>query len=285
MHLTGIKPLDRQIIESVYQMADKLKREPQKWCNLLEGKTFVLFFPESSLRTRVTFEKGIACLGGKTILFPPSTLDKKEAMKDVLGYLENWIDAVIVRHASQEKIEAMAAESKIPIINAMSSSCHPCEILSDLFALRELSPNYLQFTYAFIGENANILKSWVEAAEVLGFRLNHVFFEEERVKADDATYHFTTDIESVLSETDVFLTDPIPEADRTAAYYDQYQLKMLHLNKGKPSAFVNPCPPFYRDAEIEAAVIDSKHFVGYGFKENLIYVQQALILKCLGIEI
>jgi len=285
MHITQLSTLTPHSIESIFNMADTLKKEPQRWTKLLDGRHFVLFFPETSLRTRVTFEKGITQLGGKISLFPPSTLDKKEALSDVIGYLENWVDGVIVRHSSQDKIEELAKLSNIPVINTMSATCHPCEILSDLYSFRALTPNYLELTYTFIGENANILKTWVDAAHVLGFRLNHIFTSDQRVKADDATYRFSEDLESVLYETDVFLTDPVPADLQNEDYFAHYQLKMSHLIQCKKQVLVNPCPPFYRGQEIEAEVIDSSHFVGYGFKQNLLYVQQAIILKCLGIEL
>lgn len=285
MHITNLESLNPQIIESIFSTADTLKKEPSKWTHLLEGRHFVLFFPETSLRTRVTFEKGITQLGGKISLFPPNTLDKKEALSDVMGYLENWVDAVIVRHSSQSKIEDMAAQSNMPVINAMSADCHPCEILTDLYGFRARKSNYLDLTYTFIGEHANILQSWVEAAHVLGFQLNHVFTSDQRVKADDATYRFSQDLEPVLTSTDVFLTDPIPADLQNEDYFSKYQLKMSHLRQCQKEVLVNPCPPFYRGQEIESEVIDSSYFVGYGFKKDLLYVQQAIILTCLGIEI
>lgn len=105
-------------------MADKLKADNGE-CDWLKGKAIVLFFPESSIRTRVSFEKGIKMLGGDTILFPPEALDKKEDIKDVIGYLENWADMVIVRHKDLSLIEYMAEHSHIPIINVTDPmNCH-----------------------------------------------------------------------------------------------------------------------------------------------------------------
>ncbi|MBQ2407554.1 MAG: hypothetical protein II312_12985 [Lachnospiraceae bacterium] len=77
-------------------------------------------------------------LGGKTILFPPEALDKKEKLGDVIGYLENWVDAIVVRHSDIEVVKSMAKHAKIPVINAMTSENHPCEIITDLYALSKL---------------------------------------------------------------------------------------------------------------------------------------------------
>lgn len=96
-HFIHLNDFSKQEIFQIFELADKLKADNGE-CDWLKGKTIVLFFPESSIRTRVSFEKGIKMLGGDTILFPPEALDKKEDIKDVIGYLENWADMLIVRH-------------------------------------------------------------------------------------------------------------------------------------------------------------------------------------------
>ena len=90
--------LTKDDIFSIFCIADRL--EKGEFRNFLSGKTVVMFFPESSIRTRVTFEKGVYLLGGQTILFPPGTLDKKEALVDVSGYLGNWADEQIYIHSN-----------------------------------------------------------------------------------------------------------------------------------------------------------------------------------------
>lgn len=96
-HFIHLNDFSKQEIFQIFELEDKLKADNGE-CDWLKGKAIVLFFPESSIRTRVSFENGIKMLGGDTILFPPEALDKKEDIKDVIGYLENWADMVIVRH-------------------------------------------------------------------------------------------------------------------------------------------------------------------------------------------
>ena len=93
-------------IYEIFNITDEVERE--KYKDILKGKSVVLFFPNSSIRTRVTFEKGIYLLGGQPILFPVETLDKKEDLKDVCGYLNNWADMVVVRHKDINIIEKMS---------------------------------------------------------------------------------------------------------------------------------------------------------------------------------
>ena len=98
-HFIHLNDFSKQEIFQVFELADKLKADNGE-CDWLKGKAIVLFFPESSIRTRVSFENGIKMLGGDTILFPPEALDKKEDIKDVIGYLKNWADMVMFSGAA-----------------------------------------------------------------------------------------------------------------------------------------------------------------------------------------
>ncbi|WDV44612.1 peptide transporter [Clostridiaceae bacterium M8S5] len=281
MNFLSIDSLNIKNIHEIFSIADYLKNNNEK---LLLGKTFVLFFPESSVRTRLSFEKGIKDLGGECVLFPPTTLDKKEELIDVIKYIENWADGVIVRYSDYDKVCKLASNSAIPVINAMTSYNHPCEILSDTYSISKIREDYESLVYTFVGENANISNSWRIAAEVMNFKINHVGLIGNRIIEDNKNYSFHTELEDVLKMSDVILTDPLPKELRNRGYTDKYQITLERMKKCKPNAILNPCPPFYRGEEVSKDVIDSVYFVGYEFKKNLLYVQQAIILYCLGIR-
>ncbi|KAB3529419.1 ornithine carbamoyltransferase [Alkaliphilus serpentinus] len=282
MHLLKILDLTEKQVLEIFDLADTLKSKGM--VNKLQGKTGVLFFPESSIRTRITFEKGITDLGGHSIIFPPPTLDKREKLEDVIKYIENWADFVIVRHSDFNKLDELAKYSSIPIINAMTSENHPCEILSDLYSLRTIRKDYRQLTYTFVGEAGNISKSWVNAAKVLDLKLNHVCTQGNEIKDNDSNYSFTTELEEVLPKSDILLTDPLSSEMKTKEYIEKYQITLERMQKTQKNSLLNPCPPFYRGEEVSEDAINSDYFVGYGFKENLVYLQQAVILYCLGIS-
>ena len=275
MNFIRVTDMTVQDIKRIFTVADSLRTGGS--ITSLSGRTAVMFFPESSIRTRITFEKGLHCMGITPILFPSSALDKREDIADVTGYIENWADLLIIRHPSIEKIESISKCSQIPVINAMTSQNHPCEILSDIYSIRDRKADFDKLVYTFVGENSNILHSWIEASEILGFRLNHVSLPEN--EADDAgkNYSFFTDISDVISETDVLLTDPLTEKYRNEEYYSKYQITLKILQKGKNDLLFNPCPPFYRGEEVSNDAIGSTCFVGYSFKKNLLYVQQAIM--------
>ena len=134
-------------ITDIFNIADEVGQG--KYKDILKGKSVVLFFPNSSIRTRVTFEKGIYLLGGQPILFPTETLDKKEDLKDVCGYLNNWADMVVVRHKDIKVIEKMSQYLSVPVINAMTDINHPCEVLADMYALSKIRKNFVDRSWKF----------------------------------------------------------------------------------------------------------------------------------------
>ncbi len=276
-HFLHLNDFSKQEIIQIFELADKLKADKGE-CDWLKGKMIVLFFPESSIRTRVSFEKGIKMLGGDTILFPPEALDKKEDIKDVIGYLENWADMVIVRHKDLSLIEYMAKHSKIPIINAMTAVNHPCEILADLYSLSKRYKDYTEKEVLFMGAKGNIGNTWKEAAELVGFNFTQCCPRGYEIDGASVCY----EIDKAVVGKDIICTDSIPSAAKDD--FEGYQITLDRLRYVNADACLNPCPPFFRGQEVSADAIDSKYFVGYEFKKSLIEVQQAIICYLLGYE-
>ena len=260
-------------IIDIFNIADEVDMGNYK--DILKGKSVVLFFPNSSIRTRVTFEKGIHLLGGHSILFPTETLDKKEDLKDVCGYLNNWADMVIIRHKDINVIDKMSQYLSVPIINAMTNINHPCEVLTDMYALSKIRKNFVNDKFLFCGSNGNIGLAWKEAATVMDFSLEQCCgngYEIEGLVSYDNIY------EAIVGK-DIVCTDSLP-----AAILNDFKECMVTLDamkKANKGAVLNPCPPFYRGEEVSADVIDSDYFVGYKFKRHLLNVQQAIMVYCL----
>ncbi len=272
-HYLRITDCSKEDIMGIFRMADELKQG--NYTDILKGKTFIVFFPDSSIRTRITFEKGIRQLGGEVILFPSTALDKREERKDVAGYLNNWADCIIIRHQDLKLLEELAEYSRVPVINAMTASNHPCEILSDLYALSKREKDITELKYTFVGTAGNIANSWVEAAKVLELDLRQCCPSGYEIQGIPAFY----DINEIIKNTDVVLTDPVPNHCLEA--FKPYQITESLLKSAGRGIVLNPCPPFTRGEEVSADVIDSSYFAGYSFKKDLLYVQQALILYCM----
>lgn len=270
LRLTDLTPRD---VSDIFAIADELAADGRR--DALRGKTAVMFFPASSLRTRVTFEKGVYLLGGQPVLFAPETLDKKEDIRDVCGYLNNWADLLIVRHKNLRLLERMAELSSVPVINAMTDENHPCEILTDLYALSGRRKDFTRDRFLFCGRNGNIGRGWKEASDVLGFELEQCCGEGHELEG--VTVH--RDIDRAVAGKDIVCTDSLP-ADILGDFAG-CQVTKAAMDKANPGALLNPCPPFFRGEEVSADAIESDYFVGYEFKKHLLEVQQAIMLWCL----
>lgn len=260
-------------LKDIFEIANEISKG--KYKDVFKGKTIVMFFPNTSIRTRVTFEKGVFLLGGQTILFPTETLDKKEDLHDVFGYLNNWADLVVVRHKDIDVVEKIAKYSKVPVINAMTDINHPCEMLSDIYALSKIRNNLKDDKFLFCGMNGNIGYAWKEISEVIGFDLEQccgVGYEIDGIKA-----HY--DIENAIIGKDVICTDSLPSS--VLKDFKKCQVTKQIMEKANIGAVLNPCPPFYRGEEVSKDVIASEYFVGYEFKKHLLAIQQAIMIYCL----
>ncbi len=214
-------------------------------------------------------------------MFPSAALDKREELQDVIGYIENWADLVVIRHHDQNVVNTIAQYAHKHVINAMTACNHPCEILSDLYSIRKRRNNFDALNYTFIGPKGNILQSWANAAKVMDLKFVHIAPEGERIEPDSRNYRFENTMEKILPETDVLLTDSLPDTYKTDDYITRFQITGKRLDLLPEGAMVNPCPPFYRGEEICPDLPESGKFVGYGFKRNLLEVQQAIISYCL----
>ncbi len=236
----------------------------------------VLFFPATSLRTRVTFERGAHLMGLQPVLFPPETLDKPEAPGDVVGYLANWADVVVVRHRDVAVLDRLADAGTLPVVNAMTDANHPCEVLADVYALAQ-ARDVRSLRFVFVGADGNIARAWAEAATVLGLDLVQCC---PAALATPGT-PWTDDLDAAIRDADVVLTDG---AGPNAVALAPYQVTADLMSRARPGAVLAPCPPFTRGAEVSAdAVAPGGPFAGYGFKRALLPVQQGVLAACLGL--
>lgn len=272
-NLIRLTDLQESDVYEIFHIADEIGMG--KYDGFLNGKSVILFFPAASIRTRVTFEKGIYLLGGQSIRFPSDTLDKKEELRDVVGYLNNWADMVIIRHKDIRLLEEAVEYAKVPVINAMTDSNHPCEILADLYSLSKIRENFTCDKYLFCGKNGNIGLAWREASKVMGLELSQCCgagYEMDDVEV----YH---DIDTAVKGKDIICTDSLS----TEELYDfrDCQVTRKVMDMANKNAVLNPCPPFYRGEEVSDDAIQSEYFVGYAFKKNLLVIQQAVMVWCM----
>lgn len=289
-HLTGLRELDRNEIIGLLDFADELKGKYKKGIDYkpLLGRTVVTSFPSSSLRTRISFETGIFQLGAQSLNMVID-FEGKEPVCDKVGYLNCWIDYLVIRHPDQKLIEAVSSLADFSVINAMSKRCHPCEILGDLQSIREMKGDLSSLKFVFIGEGANISNTWFDAASKLNLNLtqvcpigyevdNEIFkYAKERSKGE---IKITCSMEEGLKDADIILTDGWPVKEEDGEEFNKflpYQLTLDNIRLAQRDCIVNPCPPFTRGHEVTDEVIRSEYFIGYRAKENLLHIQKAVL--------
>lgn len=273
-HLIRLSDYTKEDVEGIFHIADEISQG--KYKDFLKGKTIIMFFPESSIRTRVTFEKGIYLLGGQSILFSPSVLDKKEEIKDVIGYLNNWADSIIIRYKDISMIEYMANYSYVPLINAMTDVNHPCEMLADIYSLSKIRSDFIKDRFLFVGSSGNIGLAWKEASELMGFSFEQCCPDGYAIKG----IKNISNIEEALKGKDIICTDSL--SDDIIDDFSNYQITVDRMQFANKNAILNPCPPFFRGEEVSKEVIESSFFAGYNFKKYLLEIQQAIIIYCMS---
>lgn len=283
LNLIRLEELTKEDLDNIFKIVDDIK--DGKEFNILGGKNAILFFPESSIRTRITFELAIKELGGNVINFPPESLDKKERICDVVGYINNWIDLAIIRHPNISLIEEFANNSNSPVINAMTKENHPCEIITDLYTIKNRYKELNNLKFSFIGIKGNICNSWFAISKTLNLNITQIcpseYKVDEKYFLDNQNVKHSDSLEAI-EESDIVLTDSLPNDKEIQEKMKKYQITLEVMKKTKENSILNPCPPFNIGEEVTEDVIYSKYFVGYEFKKNLLTVQKAIIVYCLS---
>jgi len=175
--LVSTRDLGPNGVRAVLHLARVMKSRPGDFSKALAGKQTVMFFEKPSLRTRLTFECGIAGLGGQSSFVDQTQtrLDARESLSDVAHNLERWFDAIILRTFAQATVEVMAEHASIPVINALSDLEHPCQALADYFTLEEHFRGIEGIVLAYVGDGNNVAHSLLLTAACLGasIRLAH----------------------------------------------------------------------------------------------------------------
>lgn len=262
----------------------------------LKDKTIALLFEKASTRTRVSFEVGILELGGHAIYLSSkdTQLSRGEPLKDMARVLSRYVHGIVVRTFSQKNVEELARFSSVPVINGLSDSFHPCQILSDLFTMRELGKDLSVAKIAFVGDGNNVANSWIEAAILLDLSLsvatppNHMpdqsLLEEARKKRG---FLFTTDPREAVKDADVINTDVWismgeEEMEEKKKAFQGYSVTRDLLAYAKSDAIVMHCLPAKRGEEIEESVLEAFGEVIFTQSENRLHVQKALLEWLLG---
>ena len=289
--------LTREEVSEIFKLSRKLKEEPLG--EQLKGKVFALLFEKPSTRTRMSFEAGIAHLGGSPIYVDASTtqLARGETVEDTARTLERYVDMVIARVYSHETLVKLAINMKRPVINALSDLEHPCQALADYFTIWEKFGKVEGIKLAYVGDGNNVCHSLLLMGAALGVDLriaspskympNRAIVEmaEERL---GRRILLTEDPEEAVRDADVVYTDVFvsmgserEREDRLRAFIPKYQVNGELMGLASESAVFMHCLPAKRGQEVVDEVMDGPKSIVFDQAENRMHTQKALILKLL----
>jgi ornithine carbamoyltransferase len=299
--LTGMEWSSAQVRE-LFHLAAEVKAHPDQHRSALAGRSFALIFEKPSLRTRVTFEVGIASLGGTSIFLDHTAnhLGDREPIADVAKCLERWVHGIVARVFTQESLDQLAAHARIPVINALSDRFHPCQALADFFTLEERFGNLRGLKFAYIGDGNNMCHSLLSIAARVGAHVRIAtpagYEPDAAIVADSkrASRETRGKIEILRSPeeavagaqavyTDVWASmGQEQEAAAREAAFAGYQVNEALLSRAASDAVFMHCLPAHRGLEVTDGVMDSKRSIVFHQAENRLHVQKAILLTLLN---
>jgi ornithine carbamoyltransferase len=257
----------------------------------LIDRTLVMIFEKASTRTRVSFEAGMYQLGGTVVNLTTegSQLGRAEPIEDSAKVISRMVDLVMIRTFEQTKIERFAEHSRVPVINGLTNEFHPCQILADIFTYIEHRGSIKGKTVAWVGDGNNMANTWLQASEILGFKVHlstpggyEVDQSIAGIRSADSYTVFKDPMQACagadLVTTDVW-TSMGYEAENEArkqAFAD-WCVDSDMMAAAKPDALFMHCLPAHRGEEVEADVIDGPQSVVWDEAENRMHVQKALM--------
>lgn len=292
-HFLQFRDLSTSEIQYVLDRArlikDKFKRyEPHL---TLHDRNLAMVFEKASTRTRVSFEAGMYQLGGSVIHLTTgdSQLGRSEPIEDTARVVSRMVDLIMIRTFEQTRIERFASHSRVPVINGLTNEFHPCQILADIFTFIEHRGPIQGKTVAWIGDGNNMAYTWLQAAEMLGFRL-HVSapdgyqLDPQRIGQPPANVlqEFADPMEACrgahLVTTDVWTSMgyEAENEERRKAFAD-WRVDNDMMAVADPQALFMHCLPAHRGEEVTGDVIDGPQSVVWEEAENRLHVQKALM--------
>jgi ornithine carbamoyltransferase len=286
-------------LKTALDLADELKelrklREPHE---LLPGRSLGMIFQKPSTRTRVSFEVGIAELGGYGLYLSANDLQlgRGETIKDTANVLDRYLDAIMIRTFAQEDVEQLAEHADVPVINGLTDYAHPCQALADLMTIRERLGRLSGARLAYLGDGNNVCVSLMVGAARFGMRFvaatpdgyepdqNAVTAARRAAVQMGGTVELTDDPGEAAREADVLYTDvwtsmgQEKESDRRRKDLAGYQIDDELLSHASPDAIVLHCLPAHYGEEITEEVLYGPHSAVWDQAENRLHAQKALL--------
>jgi ornithine carbamoyltransferase len=289
-------------LRELIDLAIEVKASPRRYSQALQGRSVALLFEKPSLRTRVTFELAVKQLGGNSIYqdHRDGRIGEREPAKDMARNLDRWVQAIVARTFSQKTLEDLARWSAVPVINALSDTFHPCQVMGDFQTLKERFGRLEGLRMAFVGDGNNVCHSLLLCASRLGISMNVAnppgyepnvkILDEARSHAgkSGAAIRLTSDPEEAVEGVSAVYTDiwtsmgfEAETQQRRIAFADYQVTDDLMAKAGADAVFMH-CLPAARGEEVMDSVIESSRSVVFDQAENRLHAQKALLMMLLA---
>ncbi len=293
----AVTDLTRDDILRLFDLAGRMKAGAYRETPLA-GKSLAMIFAKSSTRTRVSFEVGTYQLGGHALFLSSRDiqLGRGEPIADTARVLSRYVSGIMIRTFDHAEVEELARQATIPVINGLTDQSHPCQVLADLFTVREALGTWEGKRVAWVGDGNNMANSWIEAAQVLGFELrlacpegyepNRRIFD--RAKQGGACIEVTEIPEEAVEGAHVVNTDvwasmgQEAEAQARQNAFRGYTVDAELMKLAAPGAIFLHCLPAHRGEEVATEVIEGPQSRVWDEAENRLHVQKALLATLLG---
>jgi ornithine carbamoyltransferase len=300
--LCSIGDLSAGEVRAILRLAHEIKRSPRDYRHALDARQMVLMFEKASLRTRLSFEAGINTMGGNAIFVDhtSSPLGEREAIADVARNVERWVDIIVLRTYAHDTITEMAANSRVPVVNALSDFEHPCQALADFMTLQEHFGSVAGMNFTYVGDGNNVCHSLMLAGAQLGANvtvatprgyspdIEIVTKAREMAQVNGCEVNLTQDPQLAATGADALYTDVCVsmgfehESTKRAPIFRPFQVNETLMSKAAGHAVFMHCLPARRNAEVTDAVLDGPQSIVFDQAENRMHAQKALLLLLLG---
>jgi len=300
--MCSIADLSSAEVRAILKLGHDVKRNPREYRHALDAKQMVLMFEKASLRTRLSFETGINTMGGNAIFVDNtgSPLGERESIADVARNVERWVDVIVLRTYAHDTITEMAANSRVPVINALSDFEHPCQALADFMTLEEHFGSVRGLNFTYVGDGNNVCHSLMLTGVQLGANvtvatprgyspdIEIVTKAREIAEANGCEVRLLQDPQAAAENADAIYTDVCVsmgmehESSKRAPIFRPFQVNDALMSKASPSAVFMHCLPARRNAEVTDSVLDGPQSIVFDQAENRMHAQKALLLLLLG---
>jgi len=296
-HFLDLAPFDEATLREMFALGKAFKDGSAANKRPLEGKFLAMVFEKPSTRTRVSFDVGMRQLGGETVQLTQSDaqIGHGETVADTARVLSRFVDIIMMRTTSPDKLTEMAENATVPVINGLTDATHPCQLMADVMTFEEHRGDIRDAVITWSGDGNNVARSWIQAAVRFNFELRLACPPELSpapealawAEAEGGRVTLTTDAAEAVTGADCVVTDTWVSMNDTASesrhnLLRAYQVDEQMMAKARDNALFMHCLPAHRGEEVTAAVIDGPQSVVWDEAENRLHAQKGILAWCLS---